>query len=101
MNELDAAVPASPALPLDAKAGANPSDLLGVLSQEVAHLAQQTKDSEAKLKQIFIKDFRAGAKRHQALLATQKTLIAQRKSLLTVQDQLKKAEAHLESTHKQ
>lgn len=106
MSELESAVPAVPALPTDAAASpgadkADPNDLLEVLAKDVAHLALQEKESEKKLKNLFIRDFRAGAKRHQALLAQQKSLIATRGSLLTLQSKLKDAEAHLEMTRQQ
>merc|ERR1719305_1610023 len=95
----DASVPAGPAMP-DAPAS-SPVDLLDVLSKDVAHLAQQEKESEKTLKNLFIRDFRAGAKRHQALLTQQKTLIATRSSLQALQAKLKGAEAHLEATRAQ
>lgn len=99
MSELESAVPAGPAMP--ETPSASPGDLLEVLSKDVAHLAQQEKESEKNLKNLFIRDFRAGAKRHAALLSQQKTLIAQRGSLQTLQAKLTKAEAHLESTRAQ
>jgi len=101
MSELDAAVPTVSAASLDPTNNQNAGDLLAILSKDVANLAAKTKSAESNLKQLFIKDFRAGAKRHNALLTTQKSLIAARSSLLSVQDQLKKAEAHLEGTHKE
>lgn len=99
MSELDAAVPEVPAV--TEASNAAPGDLLEVLSKDVANLAAKTKAAQNNLKQLFIRDFRAGAKRHAALLKTQKGLMANRTSLLSAQDQLKKAEAHLESTHKE
>jgi len=104
MSDLESAVPAGPGMPLDDTAtlpAGSPADLLAVLSKDVAHLAQQEKDSEKNLKNMFIKDFRAGAKRHQALLAQQKSLIGTRGSLQAVQAKLKSAEAHLEATKAQ
>jgi len=104
MSDLESAVPAGPGMPLDPTANVpaeSPSDLLSVLSKDVAHLAQQEKDSEKNLKNMFIKDFRAGAKRHQALLAQQKSLMGTRGNLLAVQAKLKSAEAHLEATKTQ
>lgn len=96
--DLDAEVPAGPSL--DAAAAA-PGDLLAALAKDVAHLAQQEKESEAHLKQLFIRDYRAGVRRDRALLAQQKTLVATRTSLLNVQSQLKKAEAHVDGTRMQ
>lgn len=104
MSDLENAVPAGPAMGADSEAGAkseSPADLLSVLAKEVSHLAQQEKESEKNLKNLFIRDFRAGAKRHQALLAQQKTLVGTRGNLQSVEAKLKTAEAHLESTKKQ
>merc|ERR1719379_883721 len=101
MSDLEAAVPAGPAMPDSAASNESPSDLLSVLSKDVANLAKQEKEGQQNLKNLFIRDFRAGAKRHQALLAQQKSLIATRGSLLTLQSKLKDAEAHLEMTRQQ
>jgi len=104
MSDLEAAVPSGPAMPVDtvpSVPAASPGDLLAVLSNDVAHLAQQEKESEKTLKNLFIRDFRAGAKRHSALIGQQKTLIASRSSLQTLQAKLKSAEAHLEATKAQ
>lgn len=108
MNDLESAVPAGPTMmgptmdvPMPSVPAESPGDLLSVLSKDVAHLAQQEKESEKTLKNLFIRDFRAGAKRHQALLAQQKSLIATRSSLQTLQAKLKSAEAHLEATRAQ
>jgi len=99
MSELDSAVPSVPAV--DATSNAAPADLLDVLSKDVANLAAKTKAAQSNLKALFIRDFRTGAKRHVALMAKQKSLIANRTELLSVQNQLKKAEAHLEGTQKE
>jgi len=77
----------------------DPQDLLAVLSKEVTNLASQEKESSKKLKDLFIKAFKAGAQRRQALLKQQKALMASQSSLLALQSDLKKAEAHLEETH--
>lgn len=105
MNDLESAVPATALSGVDTAASAtdssSPGDLLDVLSKQVANLAAQEKASEKALKNLFIRDFRAGAKRHSALLAQQKGLVASRSSLLALQAKLKAAETHLESTRKQ
>lgn len=77
----------------------NADSVLAVLSQEVSRLKQQEKESEEQLKQLFIKDFRAGSLRKKALMAQQKTLDASRTHLSSLQSQLMKAEAHLKATH--
>jgi hypothetical protein len=100
ISELESAVPAVGAQPVEVNSEADPSDLLTVLAKDVSRLAEQEKKSEKELKARFIKDFRAGAKRHQALMSQQKGLIATRGSLLALQAQLKDAEAHLEATKK-
>merc|ERR1719224_279441 len=79
----------------------NPGDLLEVLSKEVSALAQQEKESEKNLKNLFIRDFRAGAKRHQALLAQQKSLNSTRAALQTLKAKLETAVAHLAATQSQ
>lgn len=104
MSELESVVPADgpdmgPAMPN--VPAASPGDLLSILSKDVAHLAQQEKESEKTLKNLFIRDFRTGAKRHQALLAQQKSLIATRTSLQALQAKLNTAKAHLEATQSQ
>jgi len=104
MGDLESAVPAGPGMGLDSSSSVpaeSPADLLSVLSKDVAHLAQQEKDSEKSLKNLFIRDFRGGAKRHQALLSQQKSLVASRGSLQALQAKLKSAEAHLEATRAQ
>lgn len=83
---------------LPGEKSSDPQDLLAVLSQEVTNLAKQEKESSKKLKDLFIKAFKAGAQRKQALLKQQKTLMASRNSLLSLQSDLKKAEAHVEGT---
>jgi hypothetical protein len=99
IDELENVVPTNTVL-MEAS-GPNPDDLLAVLAKQVAQLAQQEKESEKKLKELFIRDFRAGVKRHQALMAQQKTLLAKRGSLSTVQSELKTAEAHLDGVRQQ
>lgn len=101
MTEMDAVVPAASAMNLDAGATSNPGDLLSVLAKDVAHLAQQEKESEKTLKQLFIRDFRAGAKRHAALLLKQKGLTTNSNSLQQTKADLTKAVEHLESKNKE
>lgn len=91
MSDLETSIPAVPA--------SNTGDLLGDLMKDVAHLADQEKQSVKTLKTLFIADFRAGAKRKAALLAQQKQLTATRASLVALQSKLKIAVAHLEATH--
>jgi len=90
MTDLETTVPAV--------TSAEPGDLLGDLMKDVAHLAEQEKQSVNTLKSLFIRDFRAGAKRRDALHAQQKALSATRSSLLEIQAELKTAEGHLEAT---
>lgn len=105
ITEMEATMPESavqvvgPAMP-DAPADA-PGDLLQELSKQVAALANQEKESEKNLKNLFIRDFRAGAKRHQALLAQQKSRIATRGNLQGLKAKLETAVAHLEETQSQ
>jgi len=101
MAELDSAVPTVSLDSAASTSASSPGDLLDILSKDVSHLAEQEKESEKTLKQMFIKDFRAGAKRHAALLAQQKGLTSTRTSLQKVQDKLKTAVDHLESMNMQ
>lgn len=101
MTEMDAVAPPVSAMNLDAGATSDPGDLLTILSKDVAHLAQQEKESEKTLKSLFIRDFRAGAKRHAALLLKQKGLTANSNALQQTKAQLTKAVEHLETTNKQ
>jgi len=74
---------------------------LQALSKDIGTLMAQRKQSVTNLKNLFIRDFRAGAKRGLALLSQQKQLIAHRTELMSIQSKLKDAVAHLEGTHKQ
>jgi len=107
LASMDIDVSLDPGVSVDAAAvspdittAANTGDLLETLSHEVTQLAQQEKDSQKKLKDLFIQDFRAGAKRKAALLQQQKGLIATRTSLEALQGRLKSAVAHLQATQK-
>lgn len=98
LAEFENALPGSgSATPTSAAAG-HPSELLDVLSKSVAQLSQQEKESEKQLKALFVKDFRAGARRHAALIAQQKHLNSTRGSLIDLQHKLKVADKHLEGT---
>lgn len=80
------------------KATTDPRDLLKVLSSGVDNLETQEKESEAKLKQMFLQNFREGTKKRKSLLAQQKQLNATRATLLDYQGKLKTADGHLEGT---
>jgi len=79
----------------------NPDDLLASLTKDVAHLAAQKKASEKNLREIFIRDFRAGAMRHKAIMAEQKVLKKKRGDAQQLKQKLQKAVAHLQVTHLQ
>mmetsp|Transcript_100033 Transcript_100033/g.173611 ORF Transcript_100033/g.173611 Transcript_100033/m.173611 type:complete len:435 (+) Transcript_100033:83-1387(+) len=100
LAEMEAVTP-SLSQPQRASSDASPGHLLEELSREVANLAKQEKSSEKQLKELFIRDFRAGARRHQALLAQQHGLNFTRGGLVALQTKLKAAESHLESTRSQ
>jgi len=94
---------AAPDMDLQSAAQKNandPADLLDVLSKQVANLATQQKDSLKNLKALFIKNFRAGAKRHTALIVQQKALNATRTALTAERSKLRVADEHLESTRR-
>jgi len=82
-------------------ASGNPDDLLKVLTKDVARLASQEKECEKNLKDIFIRDFRAGAGRHKALLVKQAAATKQRTDAQALEQQLLKAVSHLNDTHLQ
>jgi hypothetical protein len=98
MVELESALPVTDAVRVLTATPSNPEDLLGGLVRDVANLAQQEKQSEKTLKELFIHDFRAEAKRGTALIAQQKDLRATQTSLLALRAKLKRAESHLEAT---
>jgi hypothetical protein len=103
MNDMESAAPDSqvgPAMPADTS-GESPENLLAVLSKQVSALAAQEKESEKSLKNLFIRDYRAGAKRHQALLSQQKNLMATRSSLQALKVKLESAVQHLKATQTQ
>lgn len=78
----------------------SPDAILNTLSKDINTLMTQRKESVTNLKNLFIRDFRAGAQRHMALLNQQKVLAKQRDDLLALQSKLKEAVAHLKATHK-
>jgi hypothetical protein len=87
-----------PASGVTAAAG-SPKDLVNVLGQAVTTLQQEEHLSEAKLKVMFLTNFKAGVKRYAALLADQRKLITTRKTLLAQQAELRVADEHLRTTH--
>eukprot|EP00929_Paragymnodinium_shiwhaense_P120949 TRINITY_DN9302_c0_g1_i1.p2 TRINITY_DN9302_c0_g1~~TRINITY_DN9302_c0_g1_i1.p2 ORF type:complete len:492 (+),score=208.30 TRINITY_DN9302_c0_g1_i1:80-1555(+) len=82
-----------------AQLAASPRDLLKVLSSNVDGLAQEQQANGAKLKKLFLAAYKAGNKRHTALLSQQKSLNATRSELSATQTKLKGAVNHLETTH--
>lgn len=76
----------------------NPKDLLKVLQKGVENLATEEKEGEAKLKTMFLTNFRTGLHRHTTLIAEQKALNVTRASVKDKQVHLKAAEAHLKHT---
>eukprot|EP00419_Tripos_fusus_P028254 CAMPEP_0172715994 /NCGR_PEP_ID=MMETSP1074-20121228/67861_1 /TAXON_ID=2916 /ORGANISM="Ceratium fusus, Strain PA161109" /LENGTH=376 /DNA_ID=CAMNT_0013540631 /DNA_START=215 /DNA_END=1345 /DNA_ORIENTATION=- len=82
-----------------ANAAGSPKDVLNMLGQAVTTLQQQEHLSEAKLKVMFLTNFKAGVKRYAALLAEQRKMITTRKTLLAQQAELRVADEHLQVTH--
>jgi len=78
---------------------AGPKDVVNVLGQSVNTLQQEEHLNEAKLRVIFLTNFKAGVKRYAALLAEQRKLITTRKTLLAQQAELRVADEHLQATH--
>jgi len=77
----------------------SPDDFLAALTKDVAQLAAQEKKSEKNLRDIFISHFRAGAKRHKALVAMQKSLTDERSKAQALEQRLQTAVTHLADTH--
>jgi len=77
---------------------ADPRDLLKVLSTGVDSLEQEEKESESKLKAMFLANFRDGTKRRKGLLLQQKQLNSTRATLLDYQAKLNAADRHLQGT---
>jgi len=87
-----------PAAGADADAG-SPKEVVNALGQAVTTLQQEEHLSEAKLKVIFLTNFKAGVRRYAALLAEQRKLITTRKTLLAQQAELRVADDHLQTTY--
>jgi len=83
--------------PAGAGAG-TPKDVLNVLGEAVTNLQKEEHASESQLKGMFLTNFKAGVKRYASLAAQQRALLATRKSLLIEQDDLIKADEHLQGT---
>jgi len=84
--------------PTTTAAPADPKSLVETLHGEVETMQKEGRESERKLKAIFVATYQEGQKRHQALIAQQRSLNATRTSLTTLQEELKTADKHLEHT---
>jgi ribosomal protein S17 len=82
-----------------AAAAGSTNDVVNILGQKVTALQQEEHLSEAKLKVIFLTNFKAGVKRYAALLSEQRTMITTRKTLLAQQAELRVADEHLQAIH--
>jgi len=98
LAEIENAAPGMDLLTSAPKNTTDPADVLEVLSKGVSNLARQEKDSQQKLKALFIKGYRAGAKRHAALIVQQKGLNATRTMLTDERTKLRIAEEKLDGT---
>lgn len=76
-----------------------PDSILSELSKDIATLEKQRKQGAANLRSLFIRDYRAGAQRHLALLNQQKILTSRRSNLIELQSKLKRSLTHLEDNH--
>jgi chromosome segregation ATPase len=85
-------------VPTTTQAPADPKSLVDTLHGEVETMQKEGKESERKLKAIFVATYQEGQKRHQALISQQKSLNATRSSLTELQEELKTADKHLEHT---
>eukprot|EP00929_Paragymnodinium_shiwhaense_P001018 TRINITY_DN101235_c0_g1_i1.p1 TRINITY_DN101235_c0_g1~~TRINITY_DN101235_c0_g1_i1.p1 ORF type:complete len:478 (+),score=203.00 TRINITY_DN101235_c0_g1_i1:62-1495(+) len=81
-----------------ASGAVQPSDLLAVLTTGVQNLAKEEKASDARLKNMFMTNFKKGTKKHSSLLEEQKALKTERANLQALQTKLQAAVDHLENT---
>ena len=88
--------PAAPDNP--AEVPAEPENLLTTLANEVKTMKKQGEDSEAKLKSLFMDDFQAGVKRHNALVAQNKVLTETLEKMQSYRTRLEAADKHLQET---
>lgn len=77
---------------------AEPENLLTMLANEVKMMKKQGQDSEAKLKSLFMEDFQAGVKRHNALLSQNKVLTETLEKMQSYHTRLETADKHLQGT---
>lgn len=75
-----------------------PENLLTMLGNEVKVMKKQGQESEAKLKSLFMEDFQAGVKRHNALLAQHKVLTETLEKMQSYDSRLEAADHHLQAT---
>jgi len=84
------------------KASADAEDtaesLMTMLESSVKDVKQKGKESEEKLKQLFLMHFQAGVKRHKALLAQQQVLQSTQKDLTSYREKILAAKTHLQNT---
>jgi predicted nuclease with TOPRIM domain len=69
-----------------------------MLANEVKMMKKQGQDSEAKLKSLFMEDFQAGVKRHNALLSQNKVLKETLEKMQSYHTRLETADKHLQGT---
>eukprot|EP00435_Cladocopium_sp_Y103_P037756 s1758_g10.t1 len=77
---------------------AEPESLLTMLANEVKMMKKQGQESEAKLKSLFMEDFQAGVKRHNALLSQNKVLTETLEKMQSYHTRLEAADKHLQGT---
>ena len=82
----------------EAEPAEQPENLLSMLANEVKKMKKQGQDSEAKLKSLFLEDFQAGVKRHNALLAQNKVLNETLEKMQSYHLRLEAADKHLQAT---
>eukprot|EP00434_Breviolum_minutum_P036535 symbB.v1.2.032375.t1/scaffold3884.1/size52087/3 len=93
LEEHDTGAPENPA-----EVPAEPENLLTMLANEVKTMKKQGQDSEAKLKSLFMDDFQAGVKRHNALVAQNKVLTETLEKMQSYRAKLEAADKHLQET---
>lgn len=98
INEVKETSEPEPAEQAEPAEPAEPENLLTMLANEVKMMKKQGQDSEAKLKSLFMEDFQAGVKRHNALLSQNKVLTRTLEKMQSYHTRLETADKHLQGT---
>jgi len=81
--------------------GADPKNLLEIMTNALTELSQEQSASEISLKESFLAEYAEGEEKTEALLKQQDELNATKVAAIELQDQLAEAVEHLQNTHHQ